>query len=70
MTAGGLMQWLSKHHPDSEVKFYLNAEFEAKTEEKATDEDTIEVKFTGEVELRSVSRPKSGKAAVVLKYRD
>lgn len=70
MTAGRLTQWLSKHNPDSEVKFYLDAEFEAEAEDKATDEDTIEVRFTGEVELGSVSRPESGEAAVVLKYRD
>lgn len=68
MTAGKLIQELSKHNPDSEVKFYLNAEFEAEAE--ADDKDVIDVIFVDEVFLGSVSRPGAGEAAVVLEYRD
>ncbi|MCX4326429.1 MAG: hypothetical protein OSJ45_13535 [Lachnospiraceae bacterium] len=70
ITVKKLIQELSRHNPDSEVKFYLDAEFEAEADGNAEDEDTIDVRFDGEVELGSISRPDSGEAAVVLKYRD
>ncbi len=68
MTAGKLMQELSRHNPDSKVKFYLDAEFEAEADDNS--EDIIDVNFVGEVSLGSVSRPGTGEAAVVLGYRD
>lgn len=70
ITVKKLMQELSGHNPDSEVKFYLDAEFEAEADGNDEDEDTIDVRFDGEVELGSISRPEAGEAAVVLKYRD
>lgn len=68
MTAGKLIQELSKHNPDSEVKFYLDAEFEAEAD--GNSKDIIDVTFVDEVSLGSVSRPGAGEAAVVLEYRD
>ncbi len=68
MTAGKLIQELSKHDPDSEVKFYLDAGFEAGA--VGNSKDIIDVTYVDEVSLVGVSRPGAGGAAVILEYRD
>ncbi len=69
MTTGKLIQELSKHAPDTEIRFYIDAMFEA-VEDGNPASDIIDVEFASLVELGSVSRPDSGEAAIVLKYKD
>lgn len=70
MTTSGLIQELSKFDPAMEVKFYLDAQFEAVEDGNPDSSDIIDVAFAGLVELGSISKPETGEAAIVLKYRD
>ena len=70
MTTSRLIQELSKFDPAMEVKFYVDAEFEAVEDGNPDSSDIVDVEFADCVELGSISRPETGEAAVVLKYRD